>query len=178
MDTATQSAHASAGRTAINAAAVLQSGNAAAAAAATATNSSPRRHPGDGAEMLQTASTPMYRSAGFANAASVKTGLVNRNSTTADATSAPTIPNKSLGQLKDEMQEQTQLHRPKSWRHQMQLQQQQQQQQQQQKQRWEIGAVPTSGGGAFYFPNGIPSGYFSDATCNDVWADDEMEAEM
>jgi len=104
--------------------------------------------------------TPVYRP-GFANAASVKTGLANQ-------TSAPLGSPKSLGQLKDEMSQQQ---RPKDWRQQL-------QQQQERHQRGEIGAVPTSGGGAFYFPNGIPSGYFSDATCNDVWADDEMEAEM
>jgi len=39
-----------------------------------------------------------------------------------------------------------------------------------------VGAVPVSGGGAIYFPNGIPSGYFSDATSMNVWADDEMDA--
>ena len=144
------SPHAKAGRTAINAA-VFQSGGGSA-------SSTPPRHPGDGAEMKS--ATPVYRP-GFANAASVKTGLANQ-------TSAPLGSPKSLGQLKDEMSQQQ---RPKDWRQQL-------QQQQERHQRGEIGAVPTSGGGAFYFPNGIPSGYFSDATCNDVWADDEMEAEM
>ena len=154
------SPHARAGRTAINAA-VFQGGGGAAAALTP-------RHPGDGAEIQPV--TPVYRP-GFANAASVKTGLVNQVCST-DA--APVGSPKSLGQLKDEMSQQLQQQklnqRPKDWRQQL--------QQQQQQQRGEIGAVPTSGGGAFYFPNGIPSGYFSDATCNDVWADDEMEADM
>ena len=149
------SPHARAGRTALNAAVFNEAANS--------------RHPGDGAEMQ---AAPVYRP-GFTGASAVKTALVT--SPAATSVVQPTGSPKTLGQLKDEMTQQQQQQRPKSWRHQM---QQQQQMKQQQQQRGEIGAVPATGGGAFYFPNGIPSGYFSDATCNDVWADDEMEADM